>query len=441
MITALSRDKIKQKFNLEFQNSPKLTQFGGSAVFVAFMRQVKIRQKLAAILGDSAAKAVCQLMLGIFSGAGSLRETAVVTKSLPFEAYLGSPYSETQLVRVLKKLSALQIHALHEFTLSQGLLDIIETVRNDEKIVLDVDATAVEKYGHQEGVEVGFVEHEKFCPCYQYLFFRADNPNTVLYGTIRGGAAHSQNGFIGYLKMILPCFGGIKPVHLRADAGYFNEEAFEIAGQTRTFLYIRAPMLPERRALAEAEHLEWVKDLEDENIEWSYYETCSKSGAVWREAFRRKKIKSDQNELLPAYETYCVATNNLWDSPKEIFEFYNGRAKVEQTIEEHKNDYNLGSIVTHSFDVNDVITQATFLLYQMVNHFKKHCLDKVDSRCRLSTLRSIIFNVPARVVSSGRRTMLRVHNVFRDALYYGRLLARLSGLRTLFVLAPAIDSS
>jgi len=200
-------------------------------------------------------------------------------------------------------------------------------------------------------------------------------------------------------------------------------------------------MTPERCALADADHLEWTQDLENESVEWTYYETCSKEGAIWREAFRRTKLKSKTKELLPAYETYCVATNNLWDSPKEIFQFYNGRAKVEQTIEEHKNDYYLGDLVTQSFDVNDVITQATFLLYQLVSHFKKHCLDKADSKCRLATLRTIIFNVPAKILSGGRRTRLRVHNVLRDALYYGRLLARLNNLRTLFILAPVIDTS
>lgn len=80
------------------------------------------------------------------------------------------------------------------------------------------------------------------------------------------------------------------------------------------------------------------------------------------------------------------------------------------------------------------------MLYQLVSHFKRHCLDKADQPRRLSTLRTVIFNVPGRALSSGRRDWLRLQNLFRDKLTYDRILARVNELKSILVIAPQLDS-
>ncbi len=65
-----------------------------------------------------------------------------------------------------------------------------------------MDATSVEKYGSQEGVEKGYVGADQPESCYQYLLIYFNNRKTFLYGTIRAGSSHSQNDFCGYLTRI-----------------------------------------------------------------------------------------------------------------------------------------------------------------------------------------------------------------------------------------------
>ena len=108
-----------------------------------------------------------------------------------------------------------------------------------------------------------------------------------------------------------------------------------------------------------------------------------------------------------------------------VFAHYNGRANIENSIKELKYDYKLGCIVTQSFAVNDVITQATLMAHVLIQHFKRLVLDKKDQSIQLSTLRWRTLNLPTYIVRGGRRRWYRISNVFMDSKYFIRLLRRL----------------
>ena len=440
MMSPLPVEKIKKIFGLEFINSSKLSQFGGSSVFLTFLSKSRIRQRLKATVGDRAAHALVQIMVGVFAGADSMEAVVRVCNDRIFKDWLGFVYSETQLTRILRELRPSQVQQLHELSLSLAFLDVAGEAYKGDPLVIDVDATHKEMAGNQEGVEVGYLEEDKLGKCYQYLFFRNDFLDTIMYGTIRGGAAHSQNGFCGYLQMMLPMFGGQRSLSIRADAGYFNEQAFDICHNNNACFFIKAPMIPTRQALARSPGLQWKKQNEKDLVEWATYDTCTSAGTPWREVFKRTFIPRRPGEMFDSYEYQCVATNHGRKEPWAVFEFYNRRARIEKTIDEFKDDYNLGSIVTQWFHVNDAITQATIILYQLVAHFKRHLMDKADKKMRLATLRTLYFAVPARFVETARRATIRIQNVFRNGMTYGRILARLLNLKTLLVIVPIPDS-
>lgn len=440
MISPLSAEKIKQQFGFELADTANITQVAGAKLFVAFLAKSQFKQRLEAGIGRPAAKAFLQIMLGTFVGAASMEAIAEACKDSTIKAYIGSPVCETQIVRILKKLTASQIQWLHDFALGLGLLDIVGGAQTVPMLTFDLDATPVEKYGHQEGVEVGYIGEDEFERCYQYLFIRNDALNTLLYGTIRGGAAHSQNNFCAYLSMILPMFGGRWPLCIRADSAYFNESAFELCCENSAWFFIKAPMLPARQALARSPQLEWQSHPDEEDVEFASYETCTKAGWQWREVFKRVWRPSCAEHPAGHYEYHCIATNDLSRPAFAVFEFYNLRARIENINAELKYDYHLGKVVTQSFAVNDIITQAIVMLFQLVSHFKRYCLDKAHQACRLSTLRDILFCLPGRILSSGRRQWLRLQGLKLDKLVYGRIMARISALKTILVISPMLDS-
>ena len=57
MITPLSAEKIKQKFKVEFRSTAKVSQVGGAAVFIAFLREARFKDRLEAEFGKACARA------------------------------------------------------------------------------------------------------------------------------------------------------------------------------------------------------------------------------------------------------------------------------------------------------------------------------------------------------------------------------------------------
>jgi hypothetical protein len=419
-------EDVKRDFGFEVDQSHRLAQFGGMKPFLTFLQQAKIRQKLVEHLGERPAAAVLQIAVAIIVGAADMEEVERVSQDPVLKDFLGRPLSATRIPRVLAELTPSQIQKLHELVSSLSLLDLAGTLTKSAWLTIDVDSTSVRKFGKQEGVETGYVNSDMPQPCYQYLLFRLHETHSFMYGTIRGGAAHSQNGFEGYLRQFLPAFAHAPlRVHLRADAGFFSEKALAVCSEFAVNFYCKAPMSESRMNSATHPDLTWISHRDDSSIEYASSPVWrTAEGTLWREVFTRKK-KSGVNTLFPEYQYACVATNDLNLLAQDVFTFYNGRANIENNIRELKNDYKLGKIVTQSFPVNDIITQATIMAYVLVQHFKRLVLDKDDRRIELSTLRWRVLNLPTFVVRGARRVWSRVRNAFIDSKYWLRIYKRI----------------
>jgi len=166
----------------------------------------------------------------------------------------------------------------------------------------------------------------------------------------------------------------------------------------------------------------------------------TEGGSVYREIYKRTKLLDGEQysfDAMPNYRYDCLVTNDLMVKEWEAWEFYNGRANIENGIRELKNDYQLGDIVTSEFDANDVITQVTLLAYILMNHFKRKALPQEMARMQLGTLRWRIFNIPGRILWGARYQWTRLYNVFASGRFYAEILFRLKNLIS-WVLSPPV---
>jgi Transposase DDE domain group 1 len=435
----LSAKELKQRFGIEFKNDVNLSLFAGLAPFIAYLEKGRFLDRLTELFGSKTkARALMQLCLSIIVGAQDMEEAERVSEDRLIKAYLGKAVSATQLSRTFKGFMKSEVAALHEFAQALAILEICNFVKKDEFLDINIDATAVRKFGEQEGVEAGYVDKDTIKPCYQFLLFHLQNLNTFLYGTIRGGAAHSQNGFCGYLERFLPLFRSQWNLRIRADSGFFNEEAFALMSQHCAKFFVKAPQSTSRKSQAASPNIIWTPSEDESDVSYGSYFNATTDAAPWREVFKRIKKDSWANEHFVFYEYHCVATNDMLMKEPEVFNFYNGRANIENNIKELKEDYQLGKIVTDSFDANDVITQATVISYILVQHFKRVMLDKADQNKRLSTLRWRLFNIPGRALQKAHRLWQRIYNAFCPQQVYARIYARLIRLNTFLVCPPTL---
>jgi Transposase DDE domain group 1 len=439
---------LRQEFGVVFGKSSRgISQLGGLDLFVQFVRKGDFRDRLTAQFGPYKARSMLQLMMGVVAGAKNMEDVERLKNDPVVSKYIGNPVVATQLTRDFKSFSAAELQALHDFNLKLGLYSILESVPLGKRLTIDVDATPVRKYGSQEGVEFGYVDRDKTEPCYQYILFRVHELNIILYGTIRAGSTHSQNGIEDYLNRLLPALKHRWDLILRMDSGFFSEKLFDICAENDTTVFVKAPMSKSRSSFAfHSKELVWRKNPDDAKDAWEYAANMTKTqgGSTWREVFKRTAVILDEKADLGlsgvvGYRYQCVATNDFIIEDWKTYPEYNGRSNIENTIKEGKYDYALGDIVTDSFDANDVITQVTILAFNLMAHLKTKVLPVNMAKMWLSTLRTQLFNIPGWLFSHAGKRCLRLYNVFVGAEIYASIYARLKSLRSLVLSPPESD--
>jgi hypothetical protein len=431
--------KILLDFGIEYSTKSNLSQLGGMKVLLDLLTRGRYRERLSEQFGPYKTRSLLQILIGLWAGARTMVEIGQVGKDPVVRKFIGAVVEEAQLGRDVRSFDKSEIEALHDFNISQTIFDLVQKTPQDETLYFDVDATSVEKFGHQEGVEKGYVGQDQPENCYQYLLIYFSNRKTFLHGTIRGGSAHSQNDFCGYLERFLPTLERRWLTVFRADSGYYNEKAFDLFSEHAATFFIKAPMSTSRQNFVQTSPaLEW--GLETAGISYASYVTNTKAGTKVREIYKRTAQASDDQMSLLSSASYrydCLSTNDFTTEESKSFSIYNQRANIENGIKELKEDYQLGMIVTDSFDANDVITQATMMAYALVQLLKNEVLPPKMSRMRLSTLRTQVFNIPGCIVHWARREITRIQNLFLPEELMAEIITRLGKLSS-WMLDPPI---
>lgn len=406
--------KILAKAGIEYSSKNNISQLGGLKPMLEILKRGRFSERLTELFGPYKARTILQTTVGLWAGAQTMVEVGQTGKDPLIKKFIQSAVEEAQLGRDLRSFTKTEIEVLHDFNISQTIFDLVQKTPQEETLYFDIDATSVEKYGHQEGVEKGYVGKDNPESCYQYLLVYFNNRKTFLYGTVRGGSAHSQNDFCGYLQRFLPMLERRWNTVFRADSGYYNEKAFDLFSQNAATFFIKSPMSVSRQNFVQTSPaLHWGANKDD--VSYCSYITNTEEGTRVREVYKRTRLdKGDQLSLgdVSDYRYDCLATNDFVVEESAAFEIYNKRAHIENAIKELKEDYQLGKIVTDTFDANDVITQITMLAYMLVQLLKNEVLPPRMSKMRLSTLRTQVFNVPGCLVHWARREFIRIQNIF-----------------------------
>ena len=404
-LSSTEAHKILRDFGIIYNSKSNLSQLGGLKVLIELLKRGKFRERLTSEFGHYKARSILQMLVGLWAGARTMMEIGQVCKDPLVKKFIVDAVEEAQLGRDFRDFSKTELEAFHDFNVSQTILDLIQKTPQSETLYFDVDATSVEKYGSQEGVQKGYVGLEQPESCYQYLLIYFNNRKTFLHGTIRAGSTHSQNDFCGYLQRFLPMLQRRWNVVFRADSGYYNEAAFDLFNEHSATFFIKAPMSVSRLSFVQTSSaLVWGP--EKNGFSYSSYVAVTKTGSKYREIYKRSCLDNGGQLGLGEIASYrydCIATNDFLVDEAQAFEVYNKRAHIENAIKELKEDYQLGRIVTESFDANDAITQTTMLAYILVQILKNEVLPPKMNRFRLSTLRTQVFNVPGCLVHWARR--------------------------------------
>ncbi len=278
---------------------------------------------------------------------------------------------------------------------------VVYGIKKPQLILLDLDSTLLDTYGHQEGE--GFNVHYQghgYHPlvCYDGMI------GDLLKIQLRAGTDYSSTGVMDFLQPLLDEFGmdyPDLPLLLRGDSGFAKPELYEQCETNGVSYVIRLKENKILRALAsdveEQLHEATKKDMVSYAV--CYGEFLYQAGSWKYPRHVVCKVEKPEGQLIHMY-TFLVT--NMDASPEELIRFYCKRGTMENFIKESKNGFDFAAVSSSSKIVNANRLQVHALAYNIFNWFKRLVLPANMRKQQIATIRLKLLKIAAKVIHSAR---------------------------------------
>ena len=301
--------------------------------------------------------------------------------------------------------------------LNQDLIDKARLVRNDTNMIIDLDSTHSDTFGHQE--QTAYNAHygtNGYHPLVAFDGLTGD----FLKAKLRSGNQYTSNGIKEFLEPLLEHYNQTIPttdILVRGDSGFATPDVYDLCDLYENQSVIRLKANRNLYRLAE----EFV--FYDNHHPWDekevYYHSVSYQAASWFKP-RRVCIRSTREvgELL--FKHSFIVTNfseNI--SAKRVFETYNKRGTMENYIKEAKNSFFFDKTDSPRFIENEARMMISLLAYNLVNFLRTLCFEPKSKGLQVDTIRFRLFKVAGKLVSTARQVYLKlsISHVYQREFY------------------------
>ena len=362
-------------------------------------------------------KLLKQLVLQIVAGyntdsAANILQHDPVLQTLSTDEPLASQSSISRFYDrvVVETILTLQV-------LNQDLIDKARLVRNDTNMIIDLDSTHSDTFGHQE--QTAYNAHygtNGYHPLVAFDGLTGD----FLKAKLRSGNQYTSNGVKEFLEPLLEHYNQTIPttdILVRGDSGFATPDVYDLCDLYENQYVIRLKANRNLYRLAE----EFV--FYDNHHPWDekevYYHSVSYQAASWFKP-RRVCIRSTREvgELL--FKHSFIVTNfseNI--SAKRVFETYNKRGTMENYIKEAKNSFFFDKTDSPRFIENEARMMISLLAYNLVNFLRTLCFEPKSKGLQVDTIRFRLFKVAGKLVSTARQMYLKlsISHVYQRVFY------------------------
>ena len=362
-------------------------------------------------------KLLKQLVLQIVAGyntdsAANILQHDPVLQTLSTDEPLASQSSISRFYDrvVVETILTLQV-------LNQDLIDKARLVRNDTNMIIDLDSTHSDTFGHQE--QTAYNAHYGTNGYHPLVVFDGLTGD-FLKAKLRSGNQYTSNGIKEFLEPLLEHYNQTIPttdILVRGDSGFATPDVYDLCDLYENQSVIRLKANRNLYRLAE----EFV--FYDNHHPWDekevYYHSVSYQAASWFKP-RRVCIRSTREvgELL--FKHSFIVTNfseNI--SAKRVFETYNKRGTMENYIKEAKNSFFFDKTDSPRFIENEARMMISLLAYNLVNFLRTLCFEPKSKGLQVDTIRFRLFKVAGKLVSTARQVYLKlsISHVYQREFY------------------------
>jgi hypothetical protein len=250
--------------------------------------------------------------------------------------------------------------------LNNMLLKYVKSLKGRDKVIIDIDGTDAETYGHQQLTMFnGFYGHFM----YNELFFHDGETGEIILPVLRPGNAHSNWWYVSILRRIVKAIKTEHPdidIFIRADSGFSTPKFYDFAYQNnlkytigiasndvlKNFFSKKINIVAERYVKKSIKKQFITKSFQYQAKSWQRPEKCY------------AKIESTGNGLNVRY----FISNFENQTPREIyFDFYVKRGDAsENRIKEVKNMCYSNRMSNHNFWANFFRLIISTLTYELM---------------------------------------------------------------------------
>lgn len=302
------------------------------------------------------------------------------------------------------------------FIVNQKLVALLRRLTKPQYVDLHYDAKIITVYGDQENAEEGYNPHKHGRKSYHLKVCTIEPFGLILAIHLEPGNAVSSTGFVDFYKKSIAALPQDHLVvqNVRLDSGFFSEDninAFE-----GDFLFFEVVA----KQYSNIKH--WVREcIPEEDFEPFYPDEtiCGASFSFclnkWEKPHDfvvvRKLVDREDNGqgmLFPKWRYQVICHNQLDMSPKEVWEDYNKRARIELNVRDLDYDHFITKVPTGKFLSNFAYFWHCVMSYNLVLIYKLFVLSAEWSRARTSTLRKKLINIPGRLVNRSGKMIMRL---------------------------------
>jgi len=403
---------------LRSTNKP-VTPFGGLVSLIEFFRRIDLAGKLeeAMIFKLRSPNAIPpeQTLMGfifaVIVGASRFAHTDWLRSDKALHAMLGiARFPGTDTVRnFFLRFSQGAVEAFWR-PLWRWVLPLFAAP--PEGFSLDLDSTIFQRSGSQEGAAKGYNPQRPGRNSHHPLLAVLAEAPCILHAWLRSGNTGASRGIAEFLKEALALLpNGWKLRTVRADSGFFSQELLEFL-EARGLGYVIVARCT-RHIKAMAAGLSHWKEVEGGNYALSEFTTQlwgwkkPRRFIVVRERVRERKMAVGRKLLeVPGY-TFRIFVTNRTEEPLVLWRDYNGRATIEQRIEELKAELAADGFCMKSFFATESAFLAVLFTFNLLSLYQKAIGPTAPYR-QPATLRSAVFLGGAILGNAARKAVLHL---------------------------------
>ena len=243
---------------------------------------------------------------------------------------------------------------------------------------------------------------------------------------LRPGNVHSANGWRAVLEPVVARYRGtVKRLYFRGDAAFANPEMYEFLEADGIGYTIR---LPANNVLqGRIEYLLKRPVGRPPHEVRRFFASFSYQAQSWNKPRRVvAKVEWHPDELYPRVG---FIVTNLARPAARVVAFYNQRGTAEQWIKEGKGAIKWTRLSCRAFAANAVRLQLHILAYNLGNFMRTLALPKAAEPWSLTSLKTKLIKIGAKVVSHGRYVTFQMAEVAVPRQMFAKILSLIARLR------------